>query len=49
MNALTAFGLVAVSLMLIFYALEKRNRWYTLAFAGACARIESNWHASCTR
>jgi hypothetical protein len=37
MNALTAFGLVAVSLMLIFYALEKRNRWYTLAFAGACA------------
>jgi hypothetical protein len=22
--------------MLVFYALEKRSRWYTLAFAGAC-------------
>jgi hypothetical protein len=37
MNLLTAFGLVAVSLMLVFYALERRSRWYTLAFAGACA------------
>jgi hypothetical protein len=23
--------------MLIFYALEDRNPWYVLAFAGACA------------
>ena len=36
MKALTVFGLIAVTLMLIFYALEKRSRWYTLAFALAC-------------
>ena len=36
MRPLTAFGLVAVTLMLVLYALEKRSRWYTLAFAGAC-------------
>jgi presenilin-like A22 family membrane protease len=37
MNPLTAFGLIAVTLMLLFYALERRSRWYVLAFAGACA------------
>lgn len=37
MNSLSAFGLVAVTLMLLFYTLERRGRWYTLAFAGACA------------
>ena len=36
MKVLTAFGLVAVTLMLLFYALERRSRWYILAFAGAC-------------
>jgi hypothetical protein len=36
-NPLTLFGLTAVSLMLVFYALERRSRWYILAFAGACA------------
>lgn len=36
MESLTAFGLIAVTLMLVFYALEHRSRWYTLAFAGAC-------------
>ncbi len=36
MNGLTLFGLVAVSLMLVFYALEKRSNWFVLAFAGAC-------------
>ena len=36
MNPLTAFGLVAVTAMMIFYALEHRARWYTLAFAGSC-------------
>jgi hypothetical protein len=36
MTFLTAFGLIGVTLMLLFYALEQRNRWYTLAFAGAC-------------
>ena len=37
MSVLTLFGLIAVTLMLVFYALERRSRWYTLAFAGACA------------
>jgi len=37
MNKLSVFGLVAVSAMLVFYALEKRSSWYILAFAGACA------------
>lgn len=36
MNALTAFGLFAVTAMLIFYALEKRSPWFILAFALAC-------------
>ena len=36
MDALTAFGLFAVSAMLVCYALESRSRWWTLAFAGAC-------------
>src|SRR5579864_7580632 len=36
MNALTAFGLFAVSAMLVCYALERRSRWYVLGFAGAC-------------
>ena len=36
MKELTVFGLVAVTLMLLFYALERRSRWYILAFAGAC-------------
>jgi hypothetical protein len=37
MDALTLFGLSAVSAMLIFYALEDHSPWYVLAFAGACA------------
>jgi len=36
MNALTIFGLIAVILMLVFYALEKGSRWYILGFAVAC-------------
>ena len=35
-DPLTAFGLIAVSLMLLFYALEHRSRHFTLLFAGAC-------------
>jgi hypothetical protein len=31
------FGLLAVTLMLVFYALEDRSPWFILAFAGACA------------
>lgn len=37
MSALTAFGLFAVTAMLVFYALEKRSPWFILAFAGSCA------------
>ena len=36
MDLLTAFGLFAVSAMLVFYALEKRSHWFILAFAGSC-------------
>jgi hypothetical protein len=36
MNALTAFGLVAVTAMLVTYALEKYSPWFVLAFAGSC-------------
>ncbi|HUY94522.1 MAG TPA: hypothetical protein VMU71_04465 [Terracidiphilus sp.] len=36
MDRLTAFGLIAVSAMLVFYAVESRSRWFILAFAGSC-------------
>ncbi|HEX7761409.1 MAG TPA: hypothetical protein VF459_18025 [Caulobacteraceae bacterium] len=36
MDALTLFGLFAVTAMLICYALEARSPWWTLAFAGSC-------------
>ncbi|MFZ5618277.1 MAG: hypothetical protein ACOZAA_13260 [Pseudomonadota bacterium] len=36
MDALTAFGLFAVTLMLVAYALEERASVWTLVFAGAC-------------
>jgi hypothetical protein len=37
MNALTIFGLFAVSAMLLCYTFEDRSRWFVLGFAGACA------------
>ena len=37
MDGLTWFGLVAVTAMLVTYALEDRSAWFVLAFAGACA------------
>lgn len=37
MSALTGFGLFAVTLMLVAYALEARSAWFTLLFAFACA------------
>jgi hypothetical protein len=37
MDRLTSFGLFAVTLMLLTYALEDRSRWFVLAFAVACA------------
>ncbi|MHB1202791.1 MAG: hypothetical protein ACYCZC_06555 [Acidithiobacillus sp.] len=33
---LTLYGASVVTLMMVFYALESRSAWYTLAFAGAC-------------
>ncbi|MHB8285862.1 MAG: hypothetical protein ACYDD1_14455 [Caulobacteraceae bacterium] len=36
MNLLTAFGLFAVTAMLVCYALERRSSWWVLAFAGSC-------------
>jgi len=32
----TILGFLAVTAMLVFYALEKRSPWFILAFAGAC-------------
>lgn len=37
MDALSLFGLFAVSLMLVSYALEDRSAWWILVFAVACA------------
>ena len=37
MDGLTAFGLLSVTAMLVFYAMEDRSPTYILAFAGACA------------
>lgn len=37
MDALTLFGLFAVTLMLVCYAAEDRSHWFILAFAIACA------------
>jgi hypothetical protein len=36
MDGLTLFGLFAVTSMLVTYALEKRSRWFVLAFALSC-------------
>ena len=36
MNGLTAFGLFAVTAMVVCYALESRSRWFVLAFAASC-------------
>jgi hypothetical protein len=36
MDSLTAFGLFAVTMMLVTYALERRSHWFILAFAVSC-------------
>jgi hypothetical protein len=36
MDLLSAFGLFAVTAMVITYALESRSRHFILGFAGAC-------------
>jgi presenilin-like A22 family membrane protease len=35
-SKLSIFGLLAVTAMLVFYALEKRSTWFIFAFAIAC-------------
>ncbi len=37
LDALTIFGLAAVSAMLLFYAFEDRSPWMVLGFAASCA------------
>ena len=37
MDALTAFGLLSVTAMMICYAFEDRSRWFILGFAISCA------------
>jgi len=36
MTLLSAFGLFAVTAMLVMYALEKRSPWFILGFALSC-------------
>jgi hypothetical protein len=36
-SGLSLFGLLAVTAMLVCYALEQRSTWFILAFAAACA------------
>jgi len=37
LDGLTLFGLFAVTMMLVTYALEARSPWYVFGFAVACA------------
>jgi hypothetical protein len=37
MDRLSAFGLFAVTAMLVCYAFEARSAWFVLGFAAACA------------
>ena len=36
LDGLTLFGLLSLSAMLVFCALEHRSQWFVLAFAGGC-------------
>lgn len=36
-DALTLFGLIAATAMMPCYALERKSRWFILAFAFSCA------------
>jgi hypothetical protein len=36
MDRLSLFGLIAVTAMMLCYALERRSHWYVLGFAGSC-------------
>ena len=37
LDALSLFGLFAVTAMLVCYALEERSPWFVLGFVAACA------------
>lgn len=37
MDSLTLFGLLAVTAMLLCYALEERSSWFVFGFAVSCA------------
>ena len=37
MDGITAFGVAALSFMMVMYALESRGRRFVLAFAAGCA------------
>jgi hypothetical protein len=36
LSGLSLFGLVAVTAMVVAYALEHRSHWFVLAFSAAC-------------
>lgn len=36
LDALSLFGLAALTIMLVCYALEDHSTWFILGFAGAC-------------
>jgi hypothetical protein len=36
LDALTVFGLIAVTAMMVCYAFESRSRWFILGFAMSC-------------
>jgi hypothetical protein len=36
MSILTAFGLFAVTAMMLCYAFENRSRWFVIGFAASC-------------
>jgi len=36
MSSLTAFGLFAVTMMMVCYAFEERSTWFVLGFAVSC-------------
>jgi hypothetical protein len=46
MNRLTAFGLFAVTAMLVLYALEKKHQWCILGFAAALRARLRLWISS---
>jgi hypothetical protein len=35
-GALTLFGVIAVSIMVVCYALERKSHWYTLGMSACC-------------